>query len=70
MIELIFMTCMFGSQSQAASCHERSLLFTDVTPMMCMMGAQPQLAKWVNEHPGERIQSWKCQMVNLAEREA
>ncbi|MBP0484764.1 hypothetical protein [Sagittula salina] len=70
MIELIFVACMFGAQSQSANCQERSLLFTDVTPMTCMMGAQPQLAQWVNEHPGQRVRSWKCRLVNLAEREA
>lgn len=70
MIELLFVTCLYGSQSQAVSCREHSLLFQDVSPMTCMMGAQPQLAQWVNEHPGQRVQSWKCRSFNPNEREA
>lgn len=67
MIELIFVACL---SSAPADCQERSLLYTDVTPMACMMGAQPELAKWVNQHPNMRISSWKCQMVQTAEQEA
>ena len=70
MVELLFVTCMAMAQSSPESCQQRSLLFTDVTPMACMMGAQPELAKWVNEHPGQRITSWKCRMVMMGERDA
>lgn len=70
MIELLFVTCLSAATPQTETCQERSLVFTDVTPMMCMMGAQPQLAKWVEEHPDQKVKSWKCRMVNFAEREA
>ncbi|NIZ09396.1 hypothetical protein [Pseudooceanicola sp. HF7] len=70
MIELLFVTCMAATAPQSEACRERSLLFTDVTPMMCMMGAQPQLAKWVQEHPGEQVRSWKCRVVDNSERDA
>lgn len=67
MIELLFVACLSGAPD---SCQQRSLLFTDITPMTCMMGAQPTLAKWVETHPNFTIQSWKCQMVSFAERDA
>lgn len=70
MVELLFVTCIVMSQSTPESCREHSLVFTDVSPMTCMMGAQPQLAKWVNEHPGQRITSWKCRAVDLSTRDA
>ncbi|AUC56096.1 MAG: hypothetical protein ACU0CC_08615 [Sagittula sp.] len=70
MIELLFVTCMATAPGDMDTCRERSLVFTDVTPMACMMGAQPQLARWVNEHPNERIQSWKCRTVDHSERDA
>ena len=60
MIELAFIACMSAAP---ASCEERALHFSDVTLMACNYGAQPQLAKWVNEHPGWRIQRWTCQPI-------
>lgn len=67
MIELLFVACMATAPD---NCAERSLVFTDVSPMQCMMGAQPELAKWVNAHPNFEIKSFKCRMVSFAERDA
>ncbi|MEO0359938.1 MAG: hypothetical protein AAF322_02460 [Pseudomonadota bacterium] len=67
MIELLFIACL---TSAPADCQERRLTFVDVTPMACMMGAQPELAKWSQSHPGHSIKSWRCQFVSRAEREA
>ncbi|WP_152474165.1 hypothetical protein [Roseovarius sp. THAF9] len=64
MIELLFIACMANDPTQ---CRERSLIFTNVTPMQCLMGAQPELAKWVVSHPNSRIRSWRCRTVNTAE---
>ncbi|WP_425102333.1 hypothetical protein [Tropicibacter sp. S64] len=65
MVELLFVACLAGG---VEDCRERSLVFTDVSPMMCMMGAQPELAKWVAGHPNYTIQSWKCRGVVLGEK--
>lgn len=67
MIELLFVACLSTAPDQ---CRERSLVFTDVTPMACLMGAQPELAKWVNTHPNQQIKSWRCRTVTFAERDA
>jgi hypothetical protein len=67
MIELLFVACL---SSEPDKCLERSLLFTDITPMQCMMVAQPELAKWVDTHPDEQIRSWRCKVVSFAERKA
>ena len=67
MVELLFVACLSGAPE---NCLERSLVFTDVTPMACMMGAQPELAKWAASHPNHTIQSWKCRTVSFAEMEA
>ena len=66
MIELIFVTCLSLSPQD---CETRSLLYTDISPMACLMGAQPELAKWVNSHPGYSIQSWRCQAIRVGEHE-
>lgn len=64
MIELLFVACLAASPNE---CSERSLVFVDVTPMQCLMGAQPELAKWVSTHPNFEIQSWRCRTVSFAE---
>ncbi|MFK7751786.1 MAG: hypothetical protein AB8B51_04485 [Sedimentitalea sp.] len=67
MIELIFVACLSGAPQE---CKERSLLFRDVTASQCMMGAQPELAKWIASHPNQQIKSWMCRTVSFAERDA
>jgi len=67
MVELLFIACLSSAPDE---CRERSLVFTDVTPMTCMMGAQPELAKWAEAHPKFTIKSWKCRTVSFAEAEA
>ena len=67
MIELLFVACLSTAPDQ---CEERSLIFTDVSPMACMMGAQPELAKWTATHPAFHVAGWKCQYVRTAEQEA
>ncbi|SDG86055.1 hypothetical protein [Alloyangia pacifica] len=67
MIELLFMACLSAAPDE---CQQRSLLYTDVTPMACMMGAQPELARWVEEHPAYTISNWKCRPVRSDELEA
>ena len=36
-----------------------------MSPMTCMMQAQPELAKWANEHPKWQVSKWKCQSGNV-----
>ncbi|WP_299964103.1 hypothetical protein [uncultured Roseobacter sp.] len=67
MIELLFVACVATAPDE---CRERSLIFTDISPMQCMMGAQPELAKWAASHPNMEVKSWRCQTVSFAEREA
>lgn len=67
MIELLFVTCLSLAPTD---CRERSLLFTDITRMTCMVGAQPELAKWAKSHPKWSIGRWKCQLLRTAEIKA
>ena len=67
MVELLFVACLATAPED---CRERSLLFSDISPMTCMMGAQPELAKWANEHPKYAVKSWRCRMVMFGQREA
>lgn len=66
MIELLFVACLAGAEPE---CRERSLVFTNVTLNQCLMGAQPELAKWANAHPGHMIESWRCRSVSFAEHD-
>jgi len=66
MIELVFVVCLSAAP---AACERRAMQFTDLTMMACISGAQPQLARWVSDHPGWRIQRWACQPMDV-ERDA
>ncbi len=67
MIELLFVVCL---ASASDVCETKALQFAeDVTPMACLMGAQPHLAQWQVQHPKWRINSWRCQAVAFAERD-
>lgn len=62
MIELVFVVCL---SAEPATCERRSLQFADVTPTTCVLEAQPELARWVGEHPGWRVQRWTCRSMDL-----
>ena len=64
MIELIFLACVAHDPD---ACREHSLQYVDMTPMTCMMGAQPILAQWGNQHPNWEIKNWKCRYVSQRE---
>jgi hypothetical protein len=58
-IKIIAVLCSLASPS---NCHEQLVTssdFADVSVQSCMMGA-PQLAEWMNQHPGERLAGWRC----------
>lgn len=67
MIELLFVACL---NANPGVCEERSMLYTDVSPMACVMGAQPELAKWTESHARWHISQWRCRMTMLGERDA
>ena len=58
MIALVFITCL---QTSPTVCEERTMLYQEqMTPMACLMNAQPELAKWKATHPNWRITSYRC----------
>lgn len=67
MIELAFLACLSAMPN---ACEERSLYYSDMTPLTCVMGAQPELAKWVYDHPKYRITRWSCRVKDASERDA
>ncbi len=67
MIELVMVVCLAAAPQD---CEERSLLFQDVSTMACMTQAQPQMARWIGEHPRWRVSEWKCRSARLGARDA
>lgn len=58
MIVLVFVACLEASPTV---CEEQNLLFSEpMSPMTCLMQAQPRLAEWTATHPRWRIGSWRC----------
>ncbi|SFR20239.1 hypothetical protein [Poseidonocella sedimentorum] len=60
MIELVFVACLWSTPD---TCEKRSLLYSDISPMTCLMQAQPELARWTETHPRWRVASWKCRSM-------
>ncbi len=58
MLVLIMTVCALAAP---ARCHEARLQFAqEVSPMQCIMGAQPYIAQWASEHPDMRVARWRC----------
>ena len=64
MVELVFIVCL---SADSATCERRAMQFTDITTTACVTEAQPELARWVGEHPGWRVQRWTCQPIGLGQ---
>lgn len=60
-VELIFVACLMHVPNE---CEERAMVFTEITPHICVMGAQPELARWASTNPNWAISSWKCRYVD------
>ena len=59
MIELAFIVCLIDSPDR---CRDVGLTYSaeNLTPMQCVIRAQPELAKWANEHPGWQVKRFTC----------
>jgi hypothetical protein len=60
MIELVLLACLADKPND---CRDFSLAVENVTPMACMMKAQPEAAKWVQTHPGWTVAKLTCGRV-------
>ena len=67
MIELLFVSCL---SVDPASCRDRSLVFIDMSVMAFMVHGQQEIAKWLDSHPMETVQAWKCRAVDQRQAEA
>ena len=58
-IELFAAVCLIESPTK---CKDVSLIYSAeaLTPMQCLMQAQPEVAKWIGEHPGWQIKRYSC----------
>lgn len=61
MVELLFITCMAAAPDD---CQERRLILGDVSPTMCQHLAQPELARWMENHPELDIRRWECRSMS------
>jgi len=59
MLELILSACLLG---KPAHCKDVHLVYSseNLTPMQCLMGAQAEVAKWVESHPKWTAKRWSC----------
>jgi hypothetical protein len=64
MLSLLFTTCLLADTSH---CAKRSLpIYDDITPMQCMMVAQPEMAEWMSLHPSWYVKEWRCEYIRFS----
>ncbi len=59
MIELVVSVCLISAPEK---CKDVSLVYIgeSVTTLQCVMGAQPEIAKWMEGHPKWQLRGWRC----------
>ena len=64
MIELLVSVCLISDPSR---CKDVSLVFAEegLSQMKCVMGAQPEIAKWMEGNPKWALKRWTCQRPGL-----
>lgn len=68
MMELVLVVCL---QAAPDRCEERSIgLYPDMTAMACIAQGQPQIAGWIETHPGVRVARWTCRGTRDREMKA
>lgn len=67
MIELIISVCLISALGE---CKDVRLTYVEprLTAYGCLMGAQPQIAKWITGHPGWSVRKWRCADTYYASR--
>jgi len=42
-------------------CEDKHIQFVDQSSIrQCMFDAEPVMAQWAGQHPGEQIMKWRC----------
>jgi len=64
MLELYVTFCLVANPS---ACKDRPLTYLegDMTPMQLMSRAQPEIAKWIETHPGYFAKKWTVRPAGL-----
>lgn len=64
MIELVLSICLVENP---ALCREENLQYVaeSLTPLQCVMGAQPEIAKWAERHPRWQVKRWSCHAASI-----
>lgn len=59
MIEIIFSVCLI---EDPARCREErvTVMQAHMSPRMCMMVGQVEIARWMDGHPKFQLQKWSC----------
>ncbi len=67
MIELVLSVCLVG---QPNVCKDVRLTYVaaSVTPLQCLMGSQPQIARWTELHPKWAVKRWRCGQIRVVQK--
>jgi hypothetical protein len=59
LVDIVVMVCFVA---QPTACSDKHLIFSWPGSLhQCMMSAQPEIAKWIGEHPDYFTVRWRCE---------
>ena len=60
MLILALTVCLIGGAPTDCKAVHLTFMAYNVTPMQCMRMGQPEVAKWMAEHPKWQVRKWRC----------
>ena len=66
MITMFILACTLYKTDDCRM-HELTFVEEGLTPMACMLGSQPVIAKWAEGHPNVYVKKWTCHYKNRDE---
>ncbi len=57
---MILLTLVLCALNSGSACVERVMPTPFESPLGCMVAGQEQAAAWLAEHPGYRLDGWRC----------
>lgn len=68
MIQLVLVYCLMSDN--AACVEKRPMAEEPMTPMACMVEAQPMASDFLRSHPRYHLASWRCEIDKPVEKQA
>jgi len=70
LVQLVLTYCLVAEPMRCVDHRPISDPTSEAGLHSCVLGAQPEAARWLTEHPGYELRRWRCEMGRREERAA